>query len=110
MSDTQGSGTVLGIAVVMSAIVGVMLVAAVATALLTAVRLQNAADAAALAAADARRGLTEGVPCTVAAAVVEHLDVAFGACRADGEDMRVTVSGTILGFPVERGARAGPPE
>jgi secretion/DNA translocation related TadE-like protein len=71
-----------------------------------------AADLAALAAADALRGVSEGEPCLVAAAVAARHNATLLSC-AEGADQSVEVStrlpaGPLLGAATGR-ARAGPP-
>jgi secretion/DNA translocation related TadE-like protein len=75
-------------------------------------RAASAADLAALAGADAARGLTSGDPCTVAAAVAEqHHSRVLACAEGDGETVEVRTEledRSILGAATGR-ARAGPP-
>ena len=74
-------------------------------------RAAGAADAAALAAADAQAGLVAGNPCDVAAAVAGSADASIVACELDaaGSEARVRVAvGGALGS-VTGAARAGAP-
>lgn len=71
-----------------------------------------AADLAALAAADALRGVSTGEPCLMAAAVAARHKATLVSCTAGG-DQSVEVStelsaGPLLGVATGR-ARAGPP-
>jgi secretion/DNA translocation related TadE-like protein len=71
-----------------------------------------AADLAALAAADALRGVSAGEPCAVAAAVAARHDARLISCR-EGGDQSVEVrthstARSVLG-PATGRARAGPP-
>ncbi len=77
-------------------------------------RASTAADLAALAAADAARGLTQGEPCEVAGEVAGRHGVELESCQqigAQGHIVDVTTSVQIsymLGAASGR-ARAGPP-
>ncbi|MBT2585470.1 Rv3654c family TadE-like protein [Arthrobacter sp. ISL-95] len=113
--DTQherGAGTVLGLAlggVVMALLLGLLLLAQAGV---TASRAASAADLAALAAADAARGLTSGEPCAVAADVASKHNAKITFCTVAGGD--VVEVGTELAHPFQWGvaagrARAGPP-
>lgn len=68
----------------------------------------NAADAAALAAADAVSGAVPGVPCELAGAVAARNGAELVACVAEGPVAVVHVAVGRLGFTVEAAARAGP--
>ncbi len=69
----------------------------------------DAADAAALAGADAAIGIIPGFPCTVAARVAEADAVAIRGCQVDGEVVTVRVQREVFGFAVTVTATAGPP-
>jgi secretion/DNA translocation related TadE-like protein len=96
----------------------VLVVACAAVALLghalaTSARAASAADLAALAAADAERGLREGSPCGTARAVAELNGAALVLCDVEtpGSTVKVTVqidTGAPWG-PAHGRARAGPP-
>ena len=70
----------------------------------------GAADAAALAAADARVGAVTGFPCERAAEVAAANGATLADCEVDGLIATVSVSRTILGFTLESTATAGPPQ
>ena len=107
----RGAGTVLALAlggVVMALLLGLLLVAQAAV---MASRAASAADLAALAAADAARGLIPGEPCAVAAGVAGRHDAKITACTVAGDVVEV---GTELPHSFQWGvatgrARAGPP-
>lgn len=108
----RGSGTVLGagLALVLITLLAALMV--VVQAAVGASRTAAAADLAALAAADAARGLTTGDPCTIARAVTEKNDVQLVDCQVVGGVM-VDIK-TSLKLPPPWGkatgrARAGPP-
>ena len=71
----------------------------------------NAADAAALAAADAISGAVTGVPCDLADAVAARNGATLVSCEGEGEGPVATVRVEIerFGFTVSAAARAGPP-
>lgn len=106
-----GAGTVLALAlgaVVMLLLLGLLLLAQAGV---MASRAASAADLAALAAADAARGLTSGEPCAVAASVAGKHDAKITSCSVAGGVVEV---GTELAHPFQWGvatgrARAGPP-
>lgn len=80
---------------------------------LAAGRAGSGADLAALAAADAARGLTTGRPCDVAAAVAAENDVRLETCQVVGGGVIVDVA-TSVPLPPPWGeatgrSRAGPP-
>ena len=70
----------------------------------------GAADAAALAAADARVGAATGFPCERAAEVAAANGATLTDCELDGLIATVSVSTAILGFDLESTAIAGPPQ
>lgn len=108
----RGSGTVLGAGLAMVMILllaGLLLVAQVAVA---ASRAAGAADLAALAAADAARGLTSGNPCEVAEAVSRQNGASLSSCSITGEEIADIVTSVALPPPWGKAtgrSRAGPP-
>ncbi|MFK0039552.1 Rv3654c family TadE-like protein [Paenarthrobacter sp. NPDC090517] len=108
----RGGGTVLALglgAVVMAMLLGLLFLAQAGV---MASRAASAADLAALAAADAARGLASGEPCAVAADVAAKHDVRLTSCTVVGGN--VVEVGTELAKPFRWGvamgrARAGPP-
>ena len=104
----RGAGTVLGLAILgVFLALTLMLVPAWAM-LATKQKLSGAADAAALAAADARLGVVGDYPCPLAATVARANGAALAACEVDGLIVTVAVSGTIAGIRVTATATAGP--
>jgi secretion/DNA translocation related TadE-like protein len=88
------------------AIAGLAAVSAGA-ALVESQRLAGAADAAALAGGDALLGWVAGEPCAVASRIAEANRAPLASCTVEGLELLVSVSGTALGMPMERSARAG---
>lgn len=76
----------------------------------TSQRLASAADAAALAAADAATGFASGDPCERARDVAEANGVAVATCEVNAHRVEVSVTDTYAGFAVVVGARAGSPD
>lgn len=73
-------------------------------------RVAGAADAAALAAADAAAGWITGEPCEIAQRVVSAMDTELTSCEysfTTGEARVTVAAGNLLGS-VESQARAGP--
>ena len=112
VASERGSGTVLaaGLGMVVVMVMSLLLLLAQASA--AASKAAAAADLAALAAADALRGVSTGEPCLMAAAVAARHKATLVSCTAGG-DQSVEVStelpaGPLLGAATGR-ARAGPP-
>ncbi|WP_090816693.1 MULTISPECIES: Rv3654c family TadE-like protein [unclassified Arthrobacter] len=108
----RGSGTVLGLA--LGAVVALLLVAVLllAQAVVMASRASSAADLAALAAADAARGLTPGEPCEVASGVAVRHSAKLTSCTVLGGGVVEVATGLEHRFdwgPATGRARAGPP-
>jgi secretion/DNA translocation related TadE-like protein len=104
----RGAGSVLGIGIMGAILLLVMACAPLAEILLSQSAVAAAADAAALAAADARVGIVGGFPCEVAAKVAIANRVQLASCSLDGLDATVRVSRLVLGFEVAARATAGP--
>jgi secretion/DNA translocation related TadE-like protein len=71
-------------------------------------KLAGAADAAALAAADARLGVVGDYPCPLAATVAHANGATLTACAIDGLVVTVAVWGQVGGIKVTAVATAGP--
>jgi secretion/DNA translocation related TadE-like protein len=107
--DDRGAGSVLALAAV--AALGLATSVLLPFALVVPVkhRVKDAADAAALAAADVAVGLVPGVPCELAATVADGNGASVLACRVDGLVATVTTGVTLLGVPISASSSAGPP-
>jgi len=108
----RGSGTVLAAGLGLVVITAMVMLLLLAQAAVMASRAAAAADLAALAAADALRGVSAGEPCPVAAAVAARHDARLVSC-VEGGDQSVEVrtelaAGAVLGVASGH-ARAGPP-
>ncbi|MFF1382045.1 Rv3654c family TadE-like protein [Arthrobacter sp. NPDC058288] len=108
----RGSGTVLAAGLGMVVMVTMALMLLLAQSAVMASRAAAAADLAALAAADALRGISQGVPCSVAAEVAGRQGAKITSCAERGSDT-IEVRTELLNrsmFGVATGhARAGPP-
>ena len=109
LTRDSGSGSVLTVALVASVLLLTGLALPVNAALTTRQLTANAADAAALAAADTASGLVPGYPCANAAEAARLNGAELGECTVDGLVARVTASKSVLGVVVTIAARAGPP-
>lgn len=106
--DDTGAGGVLAIAIVGATMVATIGILTLGAALVTRQGVAAAADAAALAAADAMLGAVPGEPCTLAAEVALANTASLVACRIDGAEVYVTAQAAFAGIPVAVSARAGP--
>ena len=108
MTRDDGAGSVLAIgvigALVMLAATAIPLYAVLATRSAVA----GAADAAALAAADARVGVVGGFPCDVARDVAAANGAGLVGCVVDGYIATVVVQRSVAGFAISARATAGP--
>jgi secretion/DNA translocation related TadE-like protein len=102
-------GSSLAVGIIASTAALTVGLAAVSTASVLGQRLAGAADAAALAAADAASGAVTGVPCERAAQVAEASGALILACDLDGLIATVTVSARFGVLTAAARARAGPP-
>lgn len=107
-----GSGTVLAMALGLLVITVMVLTVLLGQSTVMAFRAAAAADLAALAAADAARGITAGEPCRVAEEVARRNGAQLLSC-SEGAGSTVLVrtglsTGTVLGTATGS-ARAGPP-
>ncbi|RZU66285.1 secretion/DNA translocation related TadE-like protein [Microterricola gilva] len=105
----RGSGTVLTLAV-LGATVGVVLTLIPVTgAFVASQRAANAADAAALAAADVASGAVPGVACQLATVAASLNGAVLDGCELNGAVALVSVSTSWWVFSLSASARAGPP-
>ena len=108
----RGSRTILALALGLVVLMAAVLLATLGQAMTMASRAAAAADLAALAAADAARGITDGEPCAVAAEIARRNAAIVVSC-AEGTGHTVQVRtqldvGTAFGAATGL-ARAGPP-
>ena len=105
----RGSGTVLAVGLTAAvALVGGAVIP-LSQVLVARAQAAGAADAAALAAADAASGREPGFPCELASVVAAANGAAVQSCEVDGLVVTVSVARGILGLDVAARATAGPP-
>jgi secretion/DNA translocation related TadE-like protein len=109
LAADRGSDSILGLAIVGATMMLTALVVQAFALLPVGQSAHNAADAAALAAADTASGAVGGVPCEAAAAAAALNGASVVACVVDGLIASVTVSRSVAGFHMVARARAGPP-
>jgi len=105
----RGAGSILALALVAAVSALALASVALGAGLTARQRVIGAADAAALAAADAARGIVPGIPCELAARVAEANAAALAHCAADGYVVTVELRGEWAGLPLTARATAGPP-
>ena len=104
-----GAGSILAIAVLGATVLLTTLVVSILALLTVGRSVANAADAAALAAADTASGAIAGYPCAAAEAVATLNEAAVLRCSVTGLIASVSVTRTVHGIDVSAHARAGPP-
>jgi len=105
----RGAGTVAALGVVSATLACAGLSLPIGAALVVKQRVEAAADAAALAAADTATGFSAGYPCDAAGQAAVLNGAQLAECRVDGVVATVRVRGQVLGLDVIVAARAGPP-
>lgn len=104
-----GAGSVLAIGI-LGALVALLLAALpIGTLFAAHQQAANAADAAALAAADTASGRLPGFPCETARRVADRNRASLGRCDLDGLTVLVDASVDTRWGTVTVAARAGPP-
>lgn len=104
----RGAGSIMAVALVAGALGALATLAPLSLVLQAKVVTAGAADAAALAAADAAAGIVAGPPCERAGEVATANRAALLACQVDGVIVTVRVAVTAAGFDVGSTATAGP--
>jgi secretion/DNA translocation related TadE-like protein len=107
--NERGAGSVLVLVVVAACVTVSLLVIPIYRGAVTKRLVANAADAAALAAADVAIGIVPGVPCEAASTAAVLNGARLSECVLSGAVATVTVESFLLGMPVRARARAGPP-
>ncbi|MDD9153995.1 hypothetical protein PUY80_15610 [Plantibacter flavus] len=109
LRDETGAGSVLA-AGVLGALVAVLLATLPVVTLFAAhQRAANAADAAALAAADTASGRLPGFPCETARMVAARNAASLGTCSVEGVTVLVDATVDTAFGAITVAARAGPP-
>jgi secretion/DNA translocation related TadE-like protein len=116
-ADDRGSATVLALGICLAALLLVVTVAGLGSAVAARHRAESVADLASLAGADVALGRAGGVPCDAARRVVEGSgppgDVVMVDCQDQGPEVPVRVAVRPTGWvgvlgPASAAARAGP--
>jgi secretion/DNA translocation related TadE-like protein len=89
--EESGSGTILALGLIAMLVSLFALLQLPIEEVFAKARAQVAADQAALAAADALRGLATGIPCEVAALLVAQNQAELDTCRVVGISVYVSV-------------------
>lgn len=103
------AGAILSVGVVVCAATLTVGFATAGAAEVFSQRMAGAADAAALAAADAASGLVGGDPCDRAAEIAAAAGAELAGCELDRLVATVTLSAVFARLPASASARAGPP-
>lgn len=109
LRDDLGAGSVLVVAVVAALLAATAVALPVGGLLAARQRVSAAADAAALAGADAVAGIRPGPPCAAAEQLAALNAARLDACTAEGPVVTVTVSARVGGLSLGAAATAGPP-
>lgn len=104
----RGSGSILAVGSIAALCAATAIVLPFCAALPVKHRIKNAADAAALAAADVAVGLIPGAACEVAARVTDANGATLRRCQIDGLFVTVTAASSVLGLPIAATSSAGP--
>ena len=107
--NERGAGSVLALAVLAATVLVTALVVSALALLAVSRSVANAADAAALAAADTASGAIAGYPCEAADAVATLNQTVVMHCTVAGLIASVSVRRGVHGFDISASARAGPP-
>lgn len=107
--DEDGAASTAAIALVAATVMATGMLLPICSALSARQQVAGAADAAALAAANAAAGLVDGPPCDAAARTARRNGAHMEECRLAGLDATVTVSTTVALATVTGSARAGQP-
>jgi secretion/DNA translocation related TadE-like protein len=105
--DETASGTILGIAIVIALLELAVALSFSAGSAKRDQHLAIAAQAGALAAADALNGFTTGFPCEAARAVIEQNRSKLAECRIVNFEVFVSAQDKVLGMVHFASARAG---
>jgi secretion/DNA translocation related TadE-like protein len=104
----RGAASVLALGIVGAIVALTALVVPTASVFVLSQRAANAADAAALAAADAISGAVAGTPCPLARETAARNGAVLASCETGGPVASVTVTVATLGLEIRAAARAGP--
>ncbi|MFT2817025.1 Rv3654c family TadE-like protein [Leifsonia sp. A12D58] len=109
-ANDEGSGTILGVAIIAATMLATGLVVTTFSVLALQQGVHNAADAAALAAADIASGAIGGFPCEAAEQAATLNGASVSLCGVDGLIAEISVERAVGPFMLRSRARAGPPD
>lgn len=109
LRDETGAGSVLAVGILGALIAVLLATLPVVTLFAAHQRAANAADAAALAAADTASGRLPGFPCETARMVAAHNAASLGTCSVEGLTVLVDATVDTAFGAITVAARAGPP-
>jgi secretion/DNA translocation related TadE-like protein len=104
-----GTASVLALFVIALAVLVIATIVPLLSVFAVRAHVANAADVAALAAADTVSGLIAGYPCDRATQIAAANTVTVESCVIEGTDVFVTASTTSLFFEIVATSHAGPP-
>ena len=108
LTENRGSGTVLGLGVVLTTL-GALLASNLAVfVFFSAEKLAVQADQIAVAATNSARGLSSGHPCQVADQIATMYMVSLDSCRIVGFDSFIRLRSVVVGIELKASSRAGP--
>ena len=108
VANDRGAGTILALSVLVL-ILGFFTVTSVINAqMLAFTRIQASTESIALAAADALRGVSSGIPCIVAKDIASDRQIVLERCRIVGFEVFIETSVETFGVLLQARARAGP--
>lgn len=105
--DEKGAGTVLAIGLIGAAATLFLATALLSNLWLQKLQLQQAAETAAISAADSLRGLSTGYPCDVARQIANLNMAKLVECRIVGFEVYIEVRKNALGIVLNAEALAG---
>ena len=110
VTDDEGAGSVLSIALLGSVVCGVGILLPLVGLLVVHGQAQAVSDQAALSAADALNGITWGEPCDIAQSALGSIRASAWTCQTVGGD--AYISGDVTFGPLTFGvkSRAGNPD
>ena len=109
LGSQRGAGSVLSIVSVFLLLILLVSAAIFVRVINLRATLQAHADQAALAAADASRGLVQGSPCQLAFEIAENAEFELTLCKVEGYFARIVLETRVIGLSITGVSVAGPP-
>lgn len=104
----EGSATALSLGLSAATVIFGGAIVATLHLMSLAQEIQQVANLAALAASDVAMGVTPGIPCRIARAIVAKNGFELSSCELDGHIATVSVELPQWGVPISRWAYAAP--